>query len=299
MSNEYKDKVYRAVVCQFKEELKVTQKGVIKRLGGGSEQTIAKYIGIIKAEISEKEIALFSPSLPPELIPILEGIYNKSMEFAVLALDDERQGHNLKTQKAIDEKNAAKSSLEAEVEFSRSRDIELIESKNANETLKNDNLRIQKIYEEQAALLIVTTNKMDGLIEKGKLDKLTLANEYKEALFETKQDYREQVNTYILQVAKVENEKIEVAKQIDFERSRSTDETARLYREIDLIKTQWKEEKLALAAVSRRLESELDISHAREDRDQGIKSDLENRLNDSVNELIKLKNSDVKKQIEG
>jgi uncharacterized protein YeeX (DUF496 family) len=160
-------------------------------------------------------------------------------------------------------------------------------------------LRIQKIYEEQAALLIVTTNKMDGLIEKGKLDKLTLANEYKEALFETKQDYREQVNTYILQVAKVENEKIEVAKQIDFERSRSTDETARLYREIDLIKTQWKEEKLALAAVSRRLESELDISHAREDRDQGIKSDLENRLNDSVNELIKLKNSDVKKQIEG
>lgn len=292
MSNEYKQKVLRAALSQFKEEFKVTQKGVLARIGSGSEQTVAKYINLIKADLSSQEIAVFSPELPRELIPVLEGIYHKSMEYAVASLSEERAMVHEENKSALMKASTLKIRVEALVTECHEKDLEIITIRNENEKLKIELGKLRKqcqIYDQQVTDL-------EGAIkresERNVLARSLLRAEHKEVITNLRNDFNDRISSYKIDIAKVSNEKQEMAKQIDFERSRSEDETARLFREIDALKTSFKDEKMGYIDVCKRLESELDISHAREDRDVRVKdvmekkiADLENKIKEKLSQL--------------
>lgn len=268
MSNDLKAKVWRAALSQFKKELKVTQKGVLKIMGSGSEQTIAKYLNLIKAELSNQEIAVFSPELPPELIPVLENIYHTSMEYAVASLNQERDLMNEEAQKAINISEKLKSQLEIQAQAAHEKDIELINAANKTELLRARVCELESIIKTKEEEVINISNDRDRVVERGVLARANMKAECMEDIASLKSNFTDRIGSLNTQLATLSNEKKEAVKQIDFERSRSEEETARLYREIDSIKMQCKEEKESLVGMAKRIESELDISHAREDRER-------------------------------
>lgn len=278
MSEEYKEKVRRAALRQFKSEFKVTQRGVLGIIGSGSEQTIAKYLGQIKEELKEKELAVFSPDMPPELIPVLEGIYHTSLGYAVSALDEERSEFKALADEAIRDRDAMLRKFEEEEKAGHSKDLEMIKLRNQVQNLSD------KLVDNKAALLQAQNDIARGEAELEKTitlnatSRLKLKAVHTGLVSEIKDEHGKQLAKVEVGLAKTEVEKNELAAQVSFERQRSEEETARLYRDIDALKQQHIEERSQIGGVVKKLESELTLHHARENRDLGVRAKLENKI---------------------
>jgi chromosome segregation ATPase len=295
-----KDSVFEAALVQFKTELKVTQAGILKIIGGGSEETIAKYLKELKSELSERQIAIFSPDIPLGLVPVLESIYRSSLEVANTALDEER------------------SAINKEVVIVRN------DLKVAHADIQNKDSQ----YQELSSNIIEQAHKIEALeavLEKTKDDLRNSGSETK-ILSETMDNLKEQhtisrirakaeANEQAMQIAKNTHElisKLEVSEasfkakydfekhQVEFERERSNQETARLLREIDGTKEQNKLDKIAAKDTEKRFGNELDISHAREDVLSTKLGKLELTLKTKLDNLEEVESllSDLKARLE-
>lgn len=254
-----KARVERAVMIQFRKELKATQKGVLEILGGGSEATVAKYLKQIKDELPEREIALFSPDIPLELVPVLESIYHRALEASELALESERVRVNLVADEAMKLVESLRADLEVETKGKLDLEVRLIAQANKIEHLEQVSMNaVDALAKAQA--------EFDKSKELATLGRLKQKGEHAAELLEFQTNSNETISQLAVKVATMEAKYLAEKEQTIYERKRSDAETSRLFMQIDDLKIQNSKDKESSAASTKRLDAELHLSHAREDR---------------------------------
>lgn len=269
-------------MIQFRRELKATQKGVLEILGGGSEATVAKYLKQIKEELPEREIALFSPDLPIELVPVLESIYHRALEASEQALSSERIVANKVAEEALTSLELVKIKLAEEVENRQGIDVRLITQGHQLEALGNS-------YSEAKDALVNAQVEFERQKELATLGRLRQKSEHSAALLELQTEKNQSISDLKVQVATLEAKYSAENKQVVFERERSDAETARLYQEIDSLKEQQKSDKISADDSARRLEAELHLAHAREDKHALNSSNLDKALKEREDTILNLR----------
>lgn len=269
-------------MIQFRRELKATQKGVLEILGGGSEATVAKYLKQIKDELPEREIALFSPDIPIELVPVLESIYHRALEASELALSSERVVASKVAEEALASLDLVKAKLAEEVENRQGIDIRLITQGHQVEAL-------EKSYTEAKEVLVNAQVEFERQKELATLGRLRQKSEHSAALLELQTEKNQIISDLKVQVATLEAKYSAEKKQVIFERERSEAETARLYQEIDSLKEQHKSDKISADDSAKRLEAELHLAHAREDKHALNSSNLDKALKEREDTILNLR----------
>lgn len=261
-----KESVLEAAMVQFKSELKVTQSGVLRIIGSGSEETVAKYLKEIKSELPHREITIFSPEIPLELVPVLESIYKESLKSAKKSFEEERDEERNAAACAMERERGVRYDLSKEVEQRTHLEAKVLELGYKLEGMEKVEAVIGSQLDEFKEAGRELSKQIDHLKKEHDLEKLKIKAEADSVLRSREQGLRAEIAE--IKVALTESQARYSAEktQTDFERERSSDETARLLCEIDRIKEQAKEDRAFAKDTEKRIGSELDISHAREDK---------------------------------
>lgn len=256
----------RAAMSQLNSELNITQKGILRIIGHGSEQTIAKYLKEIKDELGDREITPFSPEIPKDLISSFEKIYHKALEYSENQFSEGRL-----LSKKIEE-DSLRRVADLEVEISelkeRANDAEMDFVKEAHRVeiagQRIEGLAIEK--ERLEANIKDMQMQIEAQARAFSSEKSDLVNNHKSYMLDKQQEFSIQYGELREKIALISAEKEAESKQIAYERERSDAETARLMREIDNLKIQNQKDQDRADNVQKRISAELTISHAREDK---------------------------------
>lgn len=257
--------VWRAMLEQFAEEKLVSQKGVLNRIGYGSEATIAKFMKEIRADGKNVKAAIFSPELPQELVVVFERLWNSALDEADRKYQESRDSAQEIADNAMLKLGVNQEELEKEREYRLDLEKEIVSEGHKVELIESKNVSLSERLHEKEVELLSCKKKLQSEVEKLPLEIEKLVLKHKGEVQELTRRNSEVELRQKLQIAELETKSKSETEQVIFERQRSEAETARLYQEIDSLKLQAKEERILAGESQKRIEAELNLSHARED----------------------------------
>lgn len=287
-----RERVKLAALRQFKEEFNVTQKGILNRIGYGSEKTINDFLKEIRLEETGRDMPVFSPEMPEEFIQASEAMWQLALKNAEGTFKDEREKSRgiendalskvIGLEQDLVEANDQRQKLELQVlEYAnkaQASDDRCTDLKESLEESKQDAIALQLKNESQAK---EHSESMNALRESHRVQQRELEQSTSEKISQLTGDLREA------------SAKLEAAEEkVVFERERSEQETGRLMTELDGQKRLRESDKETFDKAQTRLEAELEGSHKREAK-------LEKRIESLTQELAEAKKKPKTKAKDG